>query len=51
MKLFELSIPDFNPLQNKNWWLEKYIRVIVRYFNLKWDKLVEFIKEAEKRII
>lgn len=48
LHLLDIEIPDFNAIQSKNAWREKYIRTIVRSRKLKWDNLVSFVTQAEK---
>jgi len=46
LKFFKLDIPDFNQLQHRDWWKEKFIRYIVNQKWLKWNELEEFVKHA-----
>ncbi len=48
LKLLEINEPIFNPIQSKNAWKEKYIRTIIKACDLKWDELVDFVRETEK---
>jgi len=48
LKLLEIDEPVFNTIQSKNAWKEKYIRTIVKACDLKWGKLVKFVRETEK---
>ncbi len=51
LKLLDIKLPNFNPIQSKKAWKEKYIRTIVKARKLKWDLLVKFVLEAEKTFI
>ncbi len=46
LKLFKLHIPEFNSLQHRDWWKEKFIRYIVNKKWLKWNELEEFVNSA-----
>lgn len=48
LKLLNIEPPDFNSIQSKQAWREKYIRTIVKARKLRWDLLVRFVLEAEK---
>lgn len=48
LNLLDIDIPDFNPIQSKNAWKEKFIRTVVKSRKLKWNILVIFVAQAEK---
>ena len=46
LNIASLKIPNFNCLQHKEWWKEKFIRYIVKEKKLEWEDLEFFVKNA-----
>ena len=44
--LLKLDVPEFNKLQHKDWWKEKFIRYVIKQKGFKWCSLEEFTKKA-----
>lgn len=46
--LHTISEPEFNPIQHKEAWPEKYVRHCIKVLGLKNEELFNFVLEAEK---